>query len=273
MLVVLLHAPLTYSDERTSSVLDDRLQLRLGAFWPELHSSIQVNGQRQRGGRLDFEDDLALDERKTTLYGGLAWRISSRHRLDLEHFDLGRDGIRSGGLIADVGDVTVTADASIDSSFDISITRFSYHFAMVDREKHQLGLIAGIHHASLESELRLAGTLLINDRPVFVDKSKSIAEISRTDAPLPHVGLEYAWAYSPRLTFHGSVLGFSLTYNEYEGSLFEANLSGQYQVGSHVGIGAGLKYFQLDVTREKRLTTSEYDFDYFGPAVFLTATF
>ena len=49
------------------------------------------------------EDDLDLDENKTTFYGGIAWRFSSRHSLDLEYFVLCLDGSRSADKRWDIG--------------------------------------------------------------------------------------------------------------------------------------------------------------------------
>lgn len=258
---------------RDESIFHDHLQLRVGAFWPELHSSISLSTADRTGDRLDFEDDLDLDENKTTFYGGIAWRFSSRHSLDLEYFDLGRDGSRTADKSWDIGDYTVLAEGRINSTFDVAITRLSYQYKAIDRGSQNLGVIAGIHNARLEAGLSLSGALLVDDKPVFVPEGIELTELSRTDAPLPHLGVAYGWAYSPEWTLHASIMGFSLSFDEYEGALLEANISGQYQLNRYIGIGGGLKYFQLDVTHERKQKTTDYDFDYFGPALFITATF
>ena len=114
---------------------------------------------------------------------------------------------------------------------------------------------------------------MVNGKPVFVSPGESVAELSKTEAPLPHFGINYAHAYSPDWSLHASLIGFGMSIDEYSGLLIEANASVMYQFHRRFGVGAGFKYFDLNVDREKRDTTSEYEFKYFGPALFLTATF
>jgi len=258
---------------RDQSIFADKLQLRLGVFWPELNSAGEVSGKAGRGSRLDFERHLGLEESKTTIYGGLTWNVRPRHTLELEYFDLSREAVKMASRQWDIGDTTVLAGGQIDTRFKLSITRLTYGYTIFEREKHLVHIIAGVHYARLQADLLLSGELILNGEPVFVQEGEAIAELDSTEAPLPHFGLDYSYAISPDWTVHTSVMGLDLSIDDYDGTLIEANVSVQYQLNKNIGMGAGMKYFDIDVSRKKKDKNYQYDFGFYGPAVFITATF
>lgn len=258
---------------RDEPVFKDRFQLRLGAFLPRLDSTVENSGERSRGDRLDFESDLGLDDSKTTFYGGASWRFARRHMVEIEYFDLARNGRESNDRAWTIGDKTLLVGGQVDSKFDVQVTRISYQYTLIDRESQRLNIQAGIHHAELEAYLRLAGEVLVDEVPVVTPPGKTLSELSKTDVPLPHFGLSYGYSWAPDWSLHASAMAFSMSYDQYEGALLELNLSAQYQINRHVGVGGGVKYFKLDVDREKKGNKTEFDFEYVGPAIFITATF
>jgi hypothetical protein len=263
----------THGASRDQNILADKLQLRLGVFWPEVNSAAEVDGKAGRGTRLDFERHLGLDENKTTIYGGLTWNVRPRHTLELEYFDLSRDAVQIAARKWNIGDSTILAGGQLDTRFKLSITRLTYGYAILEQEKHLVHIIAGVHYARLQADLLLSGELILNGEPVFVQEGEPIAELDSTEAPLPHFGLDYSYAISPDWTAHTSVMGLDLSIDNYDGTLIEANVSVQYQINKHLGMGAGMKYFDLDVSRKKKDKNYQYDFEFYGPAVFFTATF
>lgn len=263
----------THSASREQSIFADKLQLRLGVFWPEINSAGEVSGKAGRGSRLDLERHLGLDESKTTIYGGLTWNVRPRHTLELEYFDLSRDAVKKASRQLDIGDTTVLAGGQIDTSFKLSITRLTYGYTILEREKYLVHIIAGVHYARLQADLLLSGALILNGEPVHVQEGDAIAELDSTEAPLPHFGLDYRYELSTNWTAHTSVMGLDLSIDNYDGTLIEANVSVQYQINKHIGMGAGVKYFDIDVSRKKKDKNYQYDFEFYGPAVFITATF
>ena len=255
------------------SPLDGKLQIRLGAFWPSLDSGLSIETERGPGSRLDLERDLGLDEAKTTIYGGLSWRFSPRHTLEMEYFDLGRSGRRSAEREWEIGNSTALLGATMDAELDLRMTRFTYHYALVSSERHRFALSGGIHYLRLEAEIALSGELLLNGRPIFVQPETPVTEVDRTEAPLPHFGFQYGYALGESWTAHFNLIGFDVEIDKADGRLLEINAGAQYRINKYIGLGAGLKYFDLDVDHERKKRTTTYDFDFVGPAVYLTATF
>ena len=68
--------------------------------------------------------------------------------------------------------------------------------------------------------------------------------------------------------------GFALEIGDTYGRLIEANVGVQYQMKKNFGIGGGVKWFFLDIVEdENQLVDVNMDFDFFGPAVYVTYTF
>ena len=257
------------------TIWDSTFQLRIGVFFPDLDSSIRIDSTLGRiGDGLDFERDLAMADSKTTLYGGASWRFSRKHVLEWEFFDLPRDGLTTVERSWDIGDTTILANGQISSTFNVRINRLTYKYRFFESPKTNMDLMAGLHGMRVNANLALSGNLIVDGKPIFVSPDDPHVEVEKTKLPLPHFGLGVYHALTPRLIGHAMVKGFALEIGDIYGRLVEANVGVQYQLGRNFGIGGGFKWFFLDVVEDEteRVDVS-MDFDFFGPAVFLTYTF
>ena len=76
---------------------NDSWRVYFGGFWPEVESTLGINGDvRPPGPPVDIEDVLGVEDSKGTAWGGIAWHISRRNSLEFEYFALNRGGGRSG---------------------------------------------------------------------------------------------------------------------------------------------------------------------------------
>ena len=92
--------------------------------------------------------------------------------------------------------------------------------------------------------------------------------------PLPHLGGSLSYEFTPKLAGQLTVLAFALDLGDYSGTLIETNALLAYQPSKHFGIGGGLKYFNLNLQANlSRGGSAEYDFEFFGPAIFGYASF
>jgi hypothetical protein len=263
------------SNDPVSTIWDSNYQLRVGVFFADLDSSIRIDSNLGRiGDGLVFERDLGMSESKTTFYGGASWRFAPKRVLEWEFFDLGRDGLKTVEKSWDIGDTTILANGQIASSFNVRINRFTYKYRFFENSRTSLNFMAGLHGMRVEANLALSGNLIVNGEPVFVLPDEPNVEVEKTTLPLPHFGLGINYALTPRLRGHAMVKGFALEIGDTYGRLIEANVGVQYQLGRNFGIGGGVKWFFLDVDEdESALVDVSMDFDFFGPAIYLTYTF
>ena len=263
------------SNEPVSDLRDSTFQLRVGVFFADLDSSIRIDSDLGRiGDGLDFERDLGMAESKSTLYGGASWRFAPKHMLEWEFFDLGRNGLTTVERSWDIGDTTILANGQIASTFNVRINRLTYRYRIFQNSRSNISFMAGLHGVRANADLTLSGNLIVNGEPVFVLPDRPNVEVEKTKVPLPHFGLGINYALTPRLMGHAMVKGFAMEIGDTYGRLIEANVGAQYQLGKNFGIGGGVKWFFLDLVEdETALVDVSMDFDFFGPAVFVTYTF
>ena len=92
-------------------------------------------------------------------------------------------------------------------------------------------------------------------------------------APLPNVSLSGGYLIADKVYLSGSLGFFSLEYDNYDGSLFSARAAVEWRPWQHVGLGAAYQYVELDLEVEGDSKQEDYDFEFYGPVLFLSVGF
>jgi hypothetical protein len=264
------------------AVLDDKFALWIGGFAPNVKSSIRLDSDSGSiGSVLDFENALGLEDSKTTLWGGFRWRISRRNQLEFEFNNLNRSGSVSGitdPIKIGENEIPVQVGLKIDTQFDLTLARLTYGFSFLRKERHDFAVKAGFHVAATSLRMDVFGDVLDVDTGMTIcNPSPCQAEAIDTDdftIPLPHLGLSYAYAFTPKWGLRAQAIGFALKINDISGVMAEIDVDLHYQPWEHVGFGGGIRYWDLTVkdTGDSFLQ-GEFEFKYWGPAIYLLGSF
>ena len=268
-----------FSSEPINPRLSDKWAFWIGGFFPNVDSSVRFDSNGGNiGNRIDFEDTLNLEETKTTLWGGFRWRISKRNQLEMEFDNLNRSG--TNGFITtdlDFNDSTVRAGAAIDTEFDLGLARLTYGYSVLQNQKHSLVLKAGVHLAHTRLKISAFGDIVDVDTGVPLCMPSPCQESVESDSytlPLPHFGLQYAYAFTPTLGLRTQFLGFAIKINDIKGTLIEVDLDLHYQPWKHFGFGGGVRYWNVTVEdKGSSFITGKLEYKYWGPALYLTGSF
>lgn len=263
-----------------SPMLDDKFSLWIGGFFPDVESSIRLDSDSGNiGDEIDFENFLGLEDSKTTLWGGFRWRMSRRNSLEFEFNNLNRSGsVTATTNPIDVGGETIVAGARIDTQFDLTLARLTYGFAALRKEKHELAVKAGFHIAATSLKMDVFGDVLDVDTGMTIcNPSPCQAEPIESDdytIPLPHLGLSYTYAFTPKWGLRAQGIGFAIKIDDISGVMTEVDLDLHYQPWKHVGIGGGIRYWDLTIkdTGDSFLQ-GEFQYKYWGPAIYLLGSF
>ena len=133
--------------------------------------------------------------------------------------------------------------------------------------------LAGVHVATVKATVTAAGNVSVDGVPI--GPGRTVTESTSTYTfPLPHIGGSMSYEFTPRLTGNLTLLGFALDLGDYSGTLIETDAFMAYQLSKHFGIGGGLKYFNLNLqANTSNGGHAEYNYQFFGPAIFGYATF
>ena len=245
----------------------DTFNFRLGTYVLDSSTSARVDG---RGGlvgtRLDFEDDLNLDEEKETLLAGFRWRFRDRHFLELEYFNLKRFGRKRIEEEITFRDEVFPIGIELDSSFTTEVTRASYGYRVIRRDNWGLALSGGVHVT------RLRATLdgLAFDNVELPTRSREVASVT---APLPVLGLSGAWWLGGKWSLIGKGQVFFLEVDDVKGGITHASAYLEHNTFRNVGFGFGYDWFDIDVDATDDNWSGSANVQFKGPMLFVQARF
>lgn len=255
---------------------NDPFTVYVGGFYPDMSSEITINGQIVNPPPIGVEDVLGVEEGKGTPFGGFKWRISRRNSLEMEYFSLNRDGFVD--LISDpveVGDLIIES-GEINTEFDTSVGRLTYGFSLMRSERSDLQLKAGLHIANFSIGVQLAGAVCdvsLGESPPCPTGQTPPAESEDVTAPLPHFGLSWSYAVTENIFAEVRGIGFAIELDNIDGSIIELSGDVVWYPWRNVGLGAGFRYFDTNVKATSEDLDGEFDFEYFGPSVFVAFSF
>jgi len=257
---------------------NDRFRVYLGGFWPEIDSKIGINGDViPPGPPVSIEDTLGVEDSDGVAWGGASWRISRRNSLEFEMFALNRDGGVSGTFTPpiQIKDFIIESGA-VATSYDTSVGRLTYGFSLVRNERMDLQLKAGLHLAKLEAGIQFSGAVcegIPAPPPTGCPTGTTGAVSEDVTAPLPHFGGSFAYAITPSVGFNFQVIGFALELDGIDGSIVEVDADLSWTPWRNFGLGAGLRYFNTEVDAGNSELNGEFEFEYFGPVIYIQSTF
>jgi len=251
-------------EETVTNVLDKRFTFYGGAQFYQADGKFGYIKDGQPDIKVDL-DDLGLDENAISPIFGAIFNFGRKWTLRLDYFGYHDDGKNtSDGFFFD--DIDFIDGARLDSSLDLDlyVANLSYNFIRSDRARLGVGL--GVHLADIE--LDISGKVSVAGTEV--DLGSGNVDLM---APLPNLYVMGAYAFTDRFLVRGGAGGMSLTYGDWDGSLWFANAFVEYWPFRNAGIGAGYRYFDADVDYEPGHKKETYDFTLPGPLVYLTVGF
>jgi hypothetical protein len=260
-------------------MLDDKWRVYVGAFDASVDSKLTLYAENlPEIPPIDVEDILGLEDSKTVAWGGVAWHFRRRHALELETFTLNRNDSQSDTYTPalQIGDFFIE-DGQLSTSYDTNLSRLTYAYSLIRNERSDLQIKGGLHLATLAVKVQLAGSVCGPEtdpvEPPGCPAASSGNDSESVSAPLPHFGLSYTYAFTPTVGMNLGVKGFAIEIEDIEGSIIEVDADVAWQPFRHIGFGAGFRYFKTEVDSRGSNLNANIKFEYFGPSVYIHATF
>jgi len=245
----------------------DNTEITIGGFFPAVDTSARIDSNSGSvGDTLDFEDVFGLDENDSSIFGGIEYRFNDRHAIEATYFNLNRDASKTLSSDVTLGDETYTVGSAVDSKFDYSVYRASYIYNALTTEDYAIGVALGLHITDVD--LAVKAQLSSGSTTVSAE-----SEISQMTIPLPVLGLRANWRIAENWIIDSTLDGFALSYDDYDGYLFNFGAAIEYDRFEHVSIGAGWDYYNLNLEADKNNFNGEIDYEYSGPTVYLKGRF
>jgi hypothetical protein len=248
---------------------EEKVKLGAGVFLQNFDTTVRVKGEGS-GEYINLEDDLGYDDDDTTGWISGYWRFASRHRIGVGYFQNKRD-IEAVALVdIDIGEgETIPAGAGFASEFKIQVLPVTYSYSFMKRDKFELAGTLGLHWYSVNYDI--AGAAGIGS----IDVSASVDV--EADAPMPLIGLGFDYYLSDRWHVSAGAAAFAMELDtskfNFQGTIFDTRIATEYWFWNHLGAGAALSWFALNVDVDDSEWEGNLEYDYWGPQVYLVTRF
>ena len=241
--------------------LNDRFAISLGGFLLNTDTEIRVDGEA-RGTEIDAGRDLGLQDADRFRIDAY-WRMTPRQKLRFMYFDTNADGTRVIDHDIEFNDQLYPVNAEVHGRVETKVFSLQYEFDFLHSDNYELGGTFGIHNLRFETSLS-------------VDANGQTAAISNTaeaDGPLPVIGLRGVWRINDKFYMDSGVQYFSISYDPYDGSVLDFNVSGVWQFAEHWGVGAGWNHFRTNLQVDGDRFDGDLTWKYGGARIFVTASY
>jgi hypothetical protein len=261
--ILLVCVPLAHAQDAAPihPALHDKFYFAVGAFVPKTSTSAQLDSSTLgAGANVDFERALGITTQKTVPDAFVRWRFTERWRLEVEYFELNRNGDKI--LQQDItwNGQTFPIGAEVVSKFDFSDIRASVGYSFFKTADKELGVGFGFHVASYDAELSTSTNGIGN-------------QAAKVLAPLPVFSVYGQFALTETWAVGGRLDRFVASYDNYSGNITSVALDLNYQPFRHVGIGMAYRSLFIVAKAKGSDYTAQFNQTFQGPLLYVNASF
>ena len=206
---------------------------------------------------IDGEGTLGLPESDLlpVLYG--AYRFNNKHMMGFSYFRVKREStlLDFDDMVDDIniaGRVTLTDNTSFYNLF--------YGYSLYEDDRSQVQGQIGINALDLKYVLEASGTITYQDSSI----TSSYEAEEGILAPLPMLGFEFWYAFTPKWGLDTKVRFVAGQYQETKAWVVNTTINARYKFNRNVGGVIGVAYFDADVTIEDSDSRTDVNYGYDG---------
>jgi hypothetical protein len=235
-----------------------RFSLGVGAAIVKFDTKMKFT-DKQSGNSvfLDPEGNLDLPETPsvTTLYG--SYNFNQKHSIGFSYFSVNRESSVF-NIDKTFEDISVAGDVTMSDTTNFYMLNYGYTLFNDDRSK--IKLLAGIYGLDLEYVFKAEGD--ITEDAVTI--TGSVLEKASVFAPIPLIGLDFWFSFTPEWSMATTVALVAGKYEDVSAVVVQAGFNAQYRFSRHIGGVIGLTSFTADIDIEDSIEKQEISYAYDG---------
>ena len=206
---------------------------------------------------LDPEGNLDLPETSnvTTIYG--RYNFNQKHSVGFSFFSINRESSVF-SFDKTFEDIRVVGNATMTDT--TNFYRLDYGYTLFNDDRSRIKLLAGIYSLDLKYVFEANGDITVDG----VTTSGSILEEASVFAPLPLIGLDFWFSFTPEWSMATTVGFVAGKHDDLSAVVVQAGINAQYKFSRHIGGVIGLTSFSADVVIEDSDEKQDIDYAYDG---------
>jgi len=238
MALTLLAVPSPAAAQNKYGPLFDKFAFKVAGSFASLTTEIRIDSETlEQGTKLNFEDDLNLDNNKMIPTFGFDWQIAQRHKLSVRYQDINRRSTSQALTEIRWGDTVIPINADIRLGYDIKQGFLDYAYYPWVKERWAAGFGIGFRIMEIKA------TLSYQDEEHDITGSTE----AKGSGPLPYLYFEYRRMLSDHWRFQTGLGWLSVKVGDMDGSQWVGRASFEYLLGERWGFGAALNVATIDV--------------------------
>lgn len=241
------------------NVVEDRLRVEVNLFGASPQTQLRVDeSPTQPGTEIDAERDLGLDDFRLLPQVEFTLLPGERHLLRLSAFAIHRSAAKNIEIPISFDDEDYLVGERVDSRLNLTLFGLTYGYRFVVSQRSELSATLGVQIADVEANA--------------VVRNRVVRESESGVAPLPLVGVEGRYDFTPRWSAEARAQYLTVNISDVDGSILDARLAVTWRLNPYLVFGLGYRTFQIDVDSQDEDTPGFVDLSVDGPLLFVRAS-
>ena len=241
------------------NVVEDRFRVEVNLFGASATTKMRVDeSPTLPGTQISAEDDLGLEDFELLPQVELTLLPGERHLLRLSAFAMHRSANKFIERQISFDNEDYVIGERVDSLLNLTMFGLTYGYRFVVHRRAELSATFGIQIADVEANA--------------VVRSRVVRESESGVAPLPLLGFEGRFDFTPRWAVEARAQYLTVNADQVNGSILDGRLALTWRLNPYLALGLGYRTFRIDVDSADEDTPGFVDLSIDGPLLFVRAS-
>jgi hypothetical protein len=241
------------------NVVEDRFRVEVNLFGAGATTKMRVDeSPTLPGTEISAEDDLGLEDFELLPQVELTLLPGERHLVRLSAFAMHRSANKFIEREISFDNEDYVIGERVDSLLNLTMFGLTYGYRFVVHPRAELSATFGLQIADVEANA--------------VVRSRVVRESESGVAPLPLLGFEGRFDFTPRWAVEARAQYLTVNADQVNGSILDGRLALTWRLNPYLALGLGYRTFRIDVDSADEDTPGFVDLSIDGPLLFVRAS-
>jgi len=241
------------------NVVEDRFRVEVNLFGASATTKMRVDeSPTLPGTEISAEDDLGLEDFELLPQVELTLLPGERHLVRLSAFAMHRSANKFIEREISFDNEDYVIGERVDSLLNLTMFGLTYGYRFVVHRRAELSATFGLQIADVEANA--------------VVRSRVVRESESGVAPLPLLGFEGRFDFTPRWAVEARAQYLTVNADQVNGSILDGRLALTWRLNPYLALGLGYRTFRIDVDSADEDTPGFVDLSIDGPLLFVRAS-
>jgi hypothetical protein len=241
------------------NVVEDRFRVEVNLFGASATTRMRVDeSPTLPGTQISAEDDLGLEDFELLPQVELTLLPGERHLVRLSAFAMHRSANKFIEREISFDNEDYVIGERVDSLLNLTMFGLTYGYRFVVHRRGELSATFGLQIADVEANA--------------VVRSRVVRESESGVAPLPLLGFEGRFDFTPRWAVEARAQYLTVNADQVNGTILDGRLALTWRLNPYLALGLGYRTFRIDVDSTDEDTPGFVDLSIDGPLLFVRAS-